>query len=136
MGETYGVLPTDVMKRRPRDFWLNAQIRAATEQFKADQRADAQAGAQGPGVATPAEKRDLAQRQEQRADQREDMEEAGQKTVDADDQLAALEDFQEDLERDREQSKRLQGQLPNDVDAGADDDRDASGWGPGRTGGR
>jgi len=114
MGEEYGILPTDVMRRNPQEFWLNASIRAATAKFKNDAQREAQRQQGSPGVATPAQKRELAKDQEERADRREQMEAEGRNTATTDDQLSALEEFQEDVARE----ERLKGMADSAGDSG------------------
>ena len=87
MGQDYGMLPTDIMRRPAWDFWMNAQIRAAGKTWEADQRRNAQQSGSA-GAATDGERQDLAEQQDARADQREQQD--GQPSLN--DQLAALQD--------------------------------------------
>lgn len=91
MGETYGMLPTEVLDQPASDFWLNANIRAATERFKQDAKKQADSAQTQAGVASPAEKNELVEENEARADRREDIEDQGGQVPLAD-QMAALQD--------------------------------------------
>lgn len=73
MGEAYGMLPTDVMRRPAWEFWMNAEIRHATESFKEDARERGQDAQTGAGVASASEKQELVEANEDRADRREDL---------------------------------------------------------------
>jgi hypothetical protein len=90
MAETYGYLPTEVLDQPASDFWLNASIRHATEQFKNDMEQQARQGQTQAGVASPAEKNELVQDNDARAEQREDLD-GGQPALA--DQLDALQDI-------------------------------------------
>ena len=85
VGKTYGKLPSDVLREHPRDYWLNAQIRAAGVRFENEAKRKARRNGSA-GVATEGEKEDLVEANERRADRRE----AGQ--ADLGDQMDALND--------------------------------------------
>lgn len=78
--------PTQAMDRPARDFWMDARIRAAGVWWERQQRERAQESHTSAGAADPAEKEDLVDAQESRADQRESMD--GQPTLE--DQLDAI----------------------------------------------
>jgi hypothetical protein len=87
MGQDYGMLPTDIMRRPAWDFWMNARVRAAGKTWEAYQRRNAQQSGSA-GAATDGERQDLAEQQDARADQREQQD--GQPSLN--DQLAALQE--------------------------------------------
>lgn len=82
-------------------FWTDAAVRQATVQFKQDQQDDATGSSSG--VASPQQKDELHDDQEQRAKIRESMEQAGQQTPSPDGQLDRL----DELEKQREQAEPL-----------------------------
>jgi hypothetical protein len=93
MGETYGELPTDVLDQPASLFWLNANIRMATEQFKQDMKKQADSAQTDAGVASPSEKNELVEANEDRADRREELQEQGGQPGLAD-QMEALQDVE------------------------------------------
>lgn len=92
-GKEYGHLPSELLGADRHlsvieQFWLNSKIRAATAKHIEDNRKDGQSA----GVATPQEKEELVEGQDQRAKNREQMQEAGVSTGSLEGQLDALED--------------------------------------------
>lgn len=77
-------------------FWLNAQVRAATAAYKQERREDAQAQRTSAGVADPSDHRDMHNRQSDRADLRESMEQSGQTSPSLDGQLDMLDSQRQD----------------------------------------
>lgn len=71
MAERYGVLPTTVMTRPFSDFWVDAGVMNAVDDWKDDLRSRQKAAQTDAGVATSQEKDDLVQTQEARAERRE-----------------------------------------------------------------
>lgn len=67
------MLPTDVLDQPNTLFWMNAQIRMATNMFERDLQKRANAGHTDAGVASPSEKRELVEDNDARADRREDL---------------------------------------------------------------
>lgn len=71
MAEKYGVLPTTVMDRSFSDFWMDAGVTAAVDEFRDDVQGQRRAAQTDAGAATPEEKEDLVDAQEARAERRE-----------------------------------------------------------------
>lgn len=67
MAEKYGMLPTEVLDQRPRDFWFNATIAAATGRALERQRQG------GTKRASDAEQTALHHEQEGRAEVADDL---------------------------------------------------------------
>lgn len=91
-GKTYGHLPSELLGAdrhlsKIQQFWLNSKIRAATAKHIEDSRRDGQSA----GVATQREKEELVEQQDQRAKNREQMQETGVSTGSLEGQLDALE---------------------------------------------
>lgn len=83
IGETYGILPHRILGHttgRMEAFWTDAGVRYATAQFKQEARDSADSA----GTATPAEKNQLHNEQDQLAEQRD-------REPSPEEQLAALE---------------------------------------------
>lgn len=103
IGEEYGERPHKVLglhgKTDTEAFWLDAAVRNATVQFKKERQEQARSGGTGAGVATPQQKDELQSEQEQRANLRESMEQAGQQTPSAEGQLERLDEIQEQREQ-------------------------------------
>lgn len=91
MSKEYGTLPTEVLDRPAWDFWMNAKIRIAGNQFEQDMRDQAQQSGDA-GVATNQERESLVADQEARADRRE----AADGQPDPSAQLAALQEVDDD----------------------------------------
>lgn len=122
LGERYGKLPSEVLKTSGKDFWLNVQSLAAVDEWREERRQQADRASSDAGSATPAQKERLVDRQQWRADEREDLADQGG-VPDPDDQLAALEDKREAYPAD---------ELPqNDVHADLEDDLDTAESGDG-----
>lgn len=89
MAESYGFLPSQVLDLPASLFWLNAKVRQATNVFKNRMREQAEAAQSSAGAGTtPAQKRELVEANEDRADQREALDGAQPPLAD---QLDALE---------------------------------------------
>lgn len=73
MGETYGITPTEALDRPAWRFWMDARIRAAGVAWENEVQKQHQRGQTQAGVASPAEKDELVQANEDRADRREQM---------------------------------------------------------------
>lgn len=73
MAETYGETPVEVLDSAPSDFWMNAAIRQATNAFKQSLREQQDAASTSAGAATAAQKNELVEDNESRADRREDL---------------------------------------------------------------
>lgn len=71
MAERYGTLPTTVMDRSFSDFWTNAGVMAAVDDFRDDVQSSRQAAQTDAGAASPEEKNELVDAQEARAERRE-----------------------------------------------------------------
>lgn len=81
--------PTDVLNQPASDFWLDARIRAAGVRWENEQQQAAQQNQGSAGAATGAEKEELVQDQEARAERREQRD---GNAPDLSDQLANLPD--------------------------------------------
>jgi len=77
-------------------FWFNAQVRSATAQFKKKKQEEARNNADSPGTADPQQRRELHQRQEDRAKTRESMQQAGMHAPSPDGQLSTLDQVRQD----------------------------------------
>lgn len=71
MAEQYSTLPTDVMEQDFTQYWTNAGIMAATNDWRDENQSRRQQAQTDAGAATPQEKEDLVDSQEQRAERRE-----------------------------------------------------------------
>jgi hypothetical protein len=76
-------------------FWVDAAVRHAGVQFENERRKEAEQSHGKAGTASPSEKDELHDNQEQRARLRESMEQAGQLAPDPDGQMDALEELRE-----------------------------------------
>jgi hypothetical protein len=94
--KTYGKTPSEIMfadeLTRAERFWLNAQVRAATAQFVNEKREEQQDAATSAGAADPQQQRELHDRQDDRAQTRESMEQAGMQAPSAKGQLQQLQE--------------------------------------------
>lgn len=95
IGSEYGVRPYRVLGLHEQTdleaFWTDAAVRQATAQFKKEQVDNADPNS--AGTATKHEKKQLHNEQEQRADLRESMEQAGQQTPSPEGQLERLDEL-------------------------------------------
>jgi len=120
MAEAYGRTPAEILfagtdgqhLSRIEEFHLNADVFTATRLYEEEHRTE-DGQAPGPGAASPAEKRQLVQRTEERAQRRESMEEAGRLTPSPHEQLDQL----DEVLGEREQA-RAQAQTQLDADGG------------------
>ena len=118
--ENYGKTPAEIMHATdlsPADrFWLNAQVRAATAQFKQRKQEEAQGAHTSAGTATPQQERELHERQDERAQTRESMQEAGMNAPSPDGQLQQLREVEQ---AEQEAESLLSGQSDgSDPDGG------------------
>ena len=91
IGSRYGVLPTDVLRQPPRDFWTNARIMNRGIAWENDQKRKQNRNQTSAGVASAGEKEQLVEDQEARADRREQLQDQGGPSLD--DKLDALNDM-------------------------------------------
>lgn len=95
----YGKTPAEIMYANdlsPADrFWFNAQVRAATAEFKERKQEEARDAQSSAGAASPQEQREMHDRQNDRANARESMQEAGMNAPSPDGQLSQLQELQE-----------------------------------------
>lgn len=122
IAEKTGTLPTVVLDRPISDFWLNYEVLGAWSAKKEELRDERQAAQGGPGAATPREREKLVEENEQRAEQREAMEEAGMKAPSVDGQASRLDELKDDPTSpffDGSEEERLEMLGPDDVDDGS-----------------
>jgi len=109
--ENYGKTPAEIMYATdlsPADrFWFNAQVRAATAQFKQQKQEEARDAQSSAGAATPQQERELHERQDERAKTRESMQEAGMDAPSPDGQLQQLREVEQ---AEQEAESLLSGQ--------------------------
>lgn len=118
IAEKTGTLPTEVLDRPISDFWLDYEVLGAWGTFQEERREGRQSAQGGPGAATPRERERLVEENEQRAEQREAMEEAGLKAPSVDGQTSRLDALRDDPTSpffDGSDEERLEA-LQDDVD--------------------
>lgn len=121
ISEKTGTLPTTVLDRSMSDFWLNYEVLGAWGKFQKEER-EKRRGGGGPGAATQREREKLVEENEQRADQREAMEEAGMKAPSVDGQASRMDELRDDPTSpffDGSEEERLERLGPDDVDDGS-----------------
>jgi len=109
IGSEYGQRPHKVLglhgKTDLEAFWLDAAVRQATVQFRKERQEQAQNQRTGAGTASAQQHNELHAEQEQRADLRESMEQAGQQAPSPEGQLERLDELHEQREQANQQRK-------------------------------
>lgn len=115
LGERYGRLPSEVLRTSASDFWLNVEVTDAWDSFQEKKRKEAKKAETSAGTASAKEKEELADRQAQRADERDELRDQGG-APDLQDQLAALEDKREAYPADERPQNDYHAELEDDID--------------------
>ena len=82
--------PTEVMDRPAKDFWMDARVRAAGVAWENEVEQQTSRGRTSAGVASPSEKEELVRANEDRADQRDQMDGSAPSMADQMDALGDL----------------------------------------------